>query len=240
MSGPRDVRAWLRVAVAALALLTGCRAAPISSEELGVVRAEAPPATAPVTPRYQLELTCRVPPPERASDAGDVELWIPLPETDERQTVRSLAIEVGPPGTFEVEVDDGGARVLHVRGPEAPVVAVRAEIERPPVEAAPWPAGLQPPGGELEEWVESLRAAGRDARLAYGVALGAEGPVFHRWVELGATSDDSPSWAPVDLEQHRLELALGVLRLGLAPARAARGGAPAEVTVAVALSLRAD
>lgn len=219
-------------ALVVAAALLGCRGTDPAADLVLVPRAaERDPAR---PPRYVLLARSEV---VSASDAGAVELWLPLPSSDRFQTVRSLAVEVGPPGTFAVE-EAGGDRVLHVASPGPTPVAVRALIERAAVDpGAALPAALRevPPGLEPAAWAEAAAARGAQVRLVHGLELRADGQtVSRRWPEV--LLDDA--WSPVDLDTNSLALPSALVRLSSAPARATVEGRPAQLRTSYALEER--
>lgn len=205
----------------ACALATGCGGGAIKPEDLEVVRAE-PVAVDPSerTRLVELEATCAPPPGQ-----GPYQLWLPLPTSDRWQTVRSLLFEVPPPGAYELADGAAGERVLHVSAPAPGPVAVRAVIERPaPAEGSTLPDDLRELVGlEPAAWVEAATRKGRQARVATGVAVAADGKsvVESRWPEVLVDE----AWTPVvdgkaQLPQERVRLP--------GPARATLDGKPAE------------
>lgn len=163
---------------------------------------------------------------------GHVELWLPLPASDSYQTVQSLAFEVGPPGTYEVEESPGGDRVLHVAGPGPAPVAIRAVLER----ARPAPVVLPPdlaalePALEATEWAEAATARGARARVAHGLELTTDGQTVARlWPEVLIDG----TWTAV----HQ-DAASSRIRLATASPRATVDGRPVEVLTSYSIERR--
>lgn len=226
-------RPWLPLAAAAALTLaaTGCRSAD-PAEDLVLI-----PRTAEQEPglplRYVLLARSEV---VGARDGGAVELWLPLPSSDEFQTVHSLAVEVGPPGRYALE-EAAGDRVLHVAGPSPTPVSVRALIERARVEAAALPRALRevPAGLEPTAWAEAAAARGVPARVAHGLELRSDGQtVSRRWPEVLVDG----AWSPVDPSTSSVDLPPGRVRLASAAPRATVDGHPAELRTSYALEER--
>jgi hypothetical protein len=217
---------------AAVACTGGCRGVDRGDELVLVERA--PTERDPAAPaQYTLLARVEAHSAGSAGARGGAELWVPLPATDAYQSVDSLAVEVAPPGVYELAPADGEGRVLHTT---APSVVVRARIERPRVDAStPLPpdlAGLPP---DPAAWVDAARARGAEARLALGLDLRPDGEtVQSRWPEVKV----GDAWTPVDPVSGRATLPLGRVRLAGPPARATVDGQAADVQADYTLTRR--
>ena len=84
----------------------------------------AAPAAAPVAPRSRtFRLTCRATVPVPAAGTQALDLWLPVPHSDQSQDVRELKIEA--PAPYTLTTDPYGNQTLHLRpaaGPPAPLV----------------------------------------------------------------------------------------------------------------------
>lgn len=220
------------LAVAWLALPpAGCVGAH-PADDLELVARPAEPEPGP-PPRFVLLARSEV-----LGEAGPVELWLPLPSSDRFQTVHSLAVEVGPPGSFALEEAEGD-RVLHVAAPRPTPVKVRALIERAgEVEGGPaLPATLRelPTGLEPTAWAEAAAARGVPARVAHGLELMADGQTLpRRWPEVFVDG----AWSPVDPLTSTVDLPPDRVRLAASPPRATVDGRPAEVRTSYSLERR--
>jgi hypothetical protein len=221
----RRTRTWL-LALAALATLGGCRG-PMPADELVLVPRAADPEPGAL-PRWELVLT------EGAGERG-AELWLPLPSADAFQRIQTLAVEVSPPGAYELTTTEGGDRVVHVT---AGAATLRALVERTridadvalPVAVADLPATL-----DATAWVDAATTRGVTARVAHGVERTSDGhTVTCRWPEALI----GEAWLPVDIAARRCALSSGRVRLPLDLLRAVVDGAPAQPQSTITLTAR--
>lgn len=206
----------------------GCKSSDPDVDLVLVARpAESEPSAAP---RYLLLARTALTAPVTGAD---VELWLPLPASDQRQTVQSLSFEVGPPGTYEVRESPEGDRVLHVAGAGATPVSIRAVLERaraaPPAVLPPELASLEP-ALEPTEWADAATALGAQARVAHGLELTADGQtVARRWPEV--LLGDAWTAVPTDAADGRI-------RLATVSPRATVDGQPVEVRTSYSIERR--
>ena len=189
---------------------------------LDVVRHE--PATEGLAPlRYALVARSEV-----GGADGSLHLWLPLPTSSPYQVVHSLAWEVGPRGTYAVETNEAGDRLLHVTasGGALPPVLVRATIERSQTFGDRLPEQLSSRVEDPAEWARLIQRRGGRARLAHGVELFEGGGArAGAWPEVIVEDE----WTPVDLRSQQLGLHERRVRLATLPPRAERDGEPVEV-----------
>ncbi|MCO5170746.1 MAG: hypothetical protein M9894_30835 [Planctomycetes bacterium] len=209
-----------------LALL-GCRGADPGRDLVLVRRAVEHEPGAP--PRFVLVARSEV-----VAAPGEVVMWLPLPASDEFQSVSSLAVEVGPRGALALE-EAGGDRVLRVGCGEAATVNVRAVIDRLDPGARALPPALDDlaPGLEPTAWAAAASARGVEARVVHGLELTSDGQTLERrWPEVLIDG----AWSPVDAG--RIQLPPRRVRLAARPPRATADGQPAELRTAYALEER--
>ncbi|MBL4845830.1 MAG: hypothetical protein JKY65_09910 [Planctomycetes bacterium] len=184
----------------ALLLSLFCCACASGPADLEIVPAPIPEEPA-LLPRFDLELTA----------TAEGSMWLPLPASDEGQTIESLLWLV-PAGDHEL-AEVGGQRAL--RASSGTKIELRVRFALPGKPAPPLSENLTERLATLSKtegvFVKQALAAGIKARLSHGVAWSQGGGAqMTQWVELEVQG----AWFPYRPREGALVSRAGLLRLG--------------------------